>query len=154
MKMPLYEDAEDKIRFNLLKIQSGEKAPIINIGFLTDTQFEQINILRTTINLHQLEQNEIVFIGRHLFNSRTKDGYTVDDMIEQIVSALSSNSVVDISTSWSRIDNPIARADGYGNSVKDRGIFEMTARKPRAELFSVIPKGDNLKPINSIKPTN
>jgi len=152
--MPLYEDAEDRIRYNLLKIQSGEKAPITNIGFLTENQFNQLNLLRSNINLHLLEQNEIIFIGKHLFNSRIKDGYTIDDIIAQIVSALSSNSVVDISTSWSRIDNPVARADGYGNSVNDRGVFEMTAKKPRAELFSVIPKGDDIKPINIKKPTD
>lgn len=57
------------------------------------------------------------------------------------------------SRAWSRIDNPIPRADRYGNLVKDRGIFEMTAKKPRAELFSVMPKGDNIKPINIKKPT-
>ncbi|OAU96701.1 hypothetical protein AO385_0014 [Moraxella catarrhalis] len=38
------------------------------------------------------------------------------------------------------------RNDGYGNLVTDRAIFELTAKKPRAELFSVIPKGDNNKP--------
>lgn len=152
--MPLYADAEDRIRFNLLKIQSGDRAPLTAIGFLTDTQFEQLNTLRAEFDLHLLEQNEIIFIGKHLFISRMKDGYTVEDIIAQIVSALSADSVVDISASWSRIDNPIARADGYGNAVKDRGVFEMTAKKPRAELFSVMPKGDDIKPINVKKPTD
>ena len=40
------------------------------------------------------------------------------------------------------LKNPVQRNDGYGNNVNDLGILELTQRKPRAELFSVIPKGD------------
>jgi hypothetical protein len=151
--LPLYEDAKDKIRFNLQKIQSGDRAPLVTIGHLTDVQFEQMNQRRAALSLHLLEQNEIIFIGKHLFKSRAGDGYTIDDIIDQIVSALSDISVVNISPTWSRIDNPTPRLDRYGNSVMDRGVFEMTAKKPRAELFSVMPKGDNIKPINIKKPT-
>lgn len=151
--MPVYDDAEDRIRFNLLRIEAGERAPLTAIGSLTPIQFEELNVSRAKFDLHLLEQNEIIFIGKHLYNSRMKDGYTIDDIIAQIVSALSENSVVDISATWSRIDNPVPRSDGYGNSVHDRGVFEMTAKKPRAELFSVMPKGDDIKPINVKKPT-
>lgn len=151
--MPVYADAEDKIRFNLNRIERGEHAPLISIGFLTDIQFNKLNSDRAALHLHLLEENEIVFIGRHVFNSRAKDGYTVDDIIDQIFSALSDQSVVNISPTWSRIDNLTPRPDRYGNNVMDRGVFEMTAKKPRAELFSVMPKGDNFKPINIKKPT-
>ena len=34
------------------------------------------------------------------------------------------------------------RDDGYGKQVRDHAVLELTARKPRVELFSVIPKGD------------
>ncbi|WP_293730808.1 hypothetical protein [uncultured Actinobacillus sp.] len=44
------------------------------------------------------------------------------------------------------LENPHQRHDGYGNLVNDRAILELTAKKPRAELFSVIPKGDSIKP--------
>lgn len=145
--MPLYADGVDRIRFSLLKLQAGERAPLTGIGFLTDAQFEDLNTRRAGFDLHLLEQNEIIFMGRHMYASRSKDGYTVDDIIDQIASALSHDSVMDISDTWSCIDNPTARADRYGNSVHDRGVFEMTAKKPRAELYSVIPKGDNNKPI-------
>ncbi len=150
--MPLYGDAESRIRFNLTRIATGERAPSIEIGFLTETQFTELNTGRSSLGLHLLEQNEILFVGRHLYNSRSKDGYTVDDMIEQIVSALSPLSVVNIGPTWSRIDNPVPRSDRYGNIVNDRGVFEMTAKKPRAELFSVMPKGDAIKPIKTKKP--
>ena len=45
------------------------------------------------------------------------------------------------------LENPLGRADGYGNTVHDRAVFECTTKKPRAELFSVMPKGDSRKPI-------
>jgi hypothetical protein len=38
------------------------------------------------------------------------------------------------------------RADRYGNAVLDRVVFECTARYPRPELYSVIPKRDFKKP--------
>lgn len=151
--MPLYEDAEDKIRSNLIKLQSGDRSPLTAIGCLTNAQFEQMNLRRAKFDLHLLEQNEIIFIGKHLYNSRTKDGYTIEDMIDQIASALSADSVINIGENWSLIDNMTPRADRYGNAVMDRGVFEMTAKKPRAELFSVIPKGDQNKPIHIKKPT-
>lgn len=144
--MPLYMNATAQIRLNLQQLQVGQRAPLIRIGVLTDAQFDQINSSRFALDLHVLEQNEIVFIGKHVFNSRSKDGYTIDDMVDQIVSAMSPNSILDVTANWSRIDNPIARADRYGNMVNDRGVFEMTAKKPRAELFSVMPKGDTIKP--------
>jgi hypothetical protein len=67
-------------------------------------------------------------------------------MAAQIESALSSAPVVFANPTMTRMDNLQARADGYGNRVHDRAIFECTQRKPRAELFSVIPKGDDQKP--------
>jgi hypothetical protein len=45
------------------------------------------------------------------------------------------------------MENPSGRPAGYGNIVHDRAIFECTQRKPRAELFSVFPKGDTRKPV-------
>lgn len=146
VSLPLYQGAEELIRLNLEALRDGNRAPIVPIGFLTDVQFEEINRSRKLLDLHLLEQNEILFIGRHLFNSRSSDGYTIDDMVDQIASSLSSISVVNITHQWSRIECPTARPDRYGNMVFDRGVFEMTARKPRAELFSVIPKGDLKKP--------
>jgi hypothetical protein len=44
------------------------------------------------------------------------------------------------------LENPYPRADRYGNTVKDRAILECSARHPKPELFSVIPKGDRIKP--------
>src|SRR5690348_5821558 len=140
--MPLYKRAKEAITKQLTRIQNGERPPVIIVGKFTDKQFAEINKGRVALGLHKLEQNEIVFMGRHLYASRTKDGYSVEDMVTQITSALGEGSVPDIEKVVSYLENPKARNDGYGNSVHDRAIFEMTVRKPRAELFSVIPKGD------------
>lgn len=43
------------------------------------------------------------------------------------------------------VENPVPRPDRYVNAVCDRAIFECSARHPRPELFSVVPRGDRLK---------
>jgi hypothetical protein len=137
---------EEKLRAHLQRIADGEKPPMTIIGHFTDDQFGAINAGRKEADLHLLEKNEIIFMGRHLYTSRSRDGYNVDDMVKQIVSGMSSESVVDLNKLASRMQSATARDDGYGNQVFDRIIFEMTAQKPRAELFSVMPKGDSVKP--------
>ena len=145
--MPLYPDAEAKVRANLRTIAAGGRAALVAIGEFTQRQVDDINAVRRGLRLHEIESREIVFIGRHLYASRMKDGYTIDDMWTQIEAALSSASVVFANPKMTALENPQGRADGYGNTVHDRAIFECTQRKPRAELFSVIPKGDSQKPI-------
>lgn len=149
--MPLYQGATDQIRANLNALRDGLRPPMREIGYLTEVQFEDLNKSRWNLGLHRLEQNELLFIGRHLYKSRAADGYSVEDMVDQITSALAQTAVVSITQHWSRIENLTPRSDRYGNYICDRGILEMTARKPRAEFFSVIPKGDSVKPIN-LKP--
>jgi hypothetical protein len=84
------------------------------------------------------------FVGWHIFKSRVlRDGYTILDVIEQIESALAGQAVVGYQTF---LENPILRRDRYGNTVKDRAIRECSVRHPKPELFSVIPKGDKIKP--------
>lgn len=119
---------------------------MIVIGYFTEIQFAAINASRAAMELHLLEQNEILFMGRHLHASRSKDGYHIEDIVTQLVNALSIDAVAHLDTFVSYTQNPNARDDGYGNQVNDRAVFEMTARKPRAELYSVMPKGDNIKP--------
>jgi len=35
--------------------------------------------------------------------------------------------------------------------VMDEAIFELTTRKPKAELYSIVPKGDRIKPKRQAK---
>ncbi|MGO6905639.1 hypothetical protein ACCS96_36425 [Rhizobium ruizarguesonis] len=146
--LPLYDNAEHTIREMLSKLSFGDRVPMTAIGHFTAVQYAEINLMRDGLNLHRLEHNEILFVGRHALSSRSKDGYTIDDIVAQICSALSADSVPILGPKMTCIQNPIHRSDGYGNSINDKGVFEMTARKPKAELLSVIPKGDNNKPIN------
>lgn len=145
--MPLYDNAIDIIRTNLEQLQNGERPKFVAIGYFTDEQFNKINEFRIANELHPLEQNEILYMGRHHYQSRVeKDGYEISDLIQQIINALSANSQVIMAHRMTAIQNQTPRHDGYGNLVIDRAIFELTSKKPRAELFSVIPKGDNNKP--------
>lgn len=147
--MPLYPNAITNIRNSLEAIARGEKPPVIAIGELTDTQFNEIRRLQETEGLPPLEEKEILFMGRHNYNSRVRDGYTIDDIILQIQSALSANSIAQIYRGTFLISQT-PRNDGYGNQVNDKGVLEMTQRKPKCELYSTIPKGDRIKP-NSIQ---
>lgn len=142
--MPLYENALEVIQANLEQIQNGERPKFVAIGKLTDEQLNTINQKQIEKGLPTVQCNEILYMGRHHYNSRVvKDGYAISDLLKQIESALSETSIVENNKV---LKSTIKRADGYGNMVEDRAVFEMTAKRPRMELFSVIPKGDNNKP--------
>ncbi len=146
--MPLYENGIDRIRANLETIQSGRKAKVVAIGTLTDMQLNAINEHRLSHNAAlPLIVAEVVFIGSHIYKSRIlRDNYTVDDVIDQIVSAMGPESLLVGELPMQTIENPHFRFDRYGNTVRDRIVFECMSRHPRPELFSVIPKGDRIKP--------
>ncbi|WP_438752819.1 hypothetical protein [Pararhizobium sp. O133] len=150
--LPLFDGAEERICEMLKQIEQGQRVQMCAIGNFTEAQFVEINRLRHGIGLHPLENNEVLFVGRHIYSSRSRDGYLISDIVMQISSALSPDSIPIISPRMTCIQNPDARSDGYGNKVHDRAVFEMTARKPKAELFSVIPKGDDNKPIYAKSP--
>jgi len=115
----------------------------VAIGTLTDAQLATINARRNEEGLKPIVP-EVLFVGWHVYRSRVlRDGYSIADVIDQIESAMTGEAVVEYQT-W--IENPVLRADRYGNLVKDRAILECSVRHPRPELFSVIPKGDRIKP--------
>lgn len=143
--MPLYDHIKITLRSHLEAISRGDRVPVIVVGELTDEQFEKIRDLQRNEGLTLLESKEILYLGKHNYNSRSKENYSIDDMIMQIESALSVDSIVSMKRGTT-LENPHPRIDGYGNSVNDRAVLEMTSRKPKAELFSVMPKGDNIKP--------
>lgn len=142
--MPLYTNALELIRSNLEQLRDGERPKFVAIGKLTDQQLLVINQKQEQAGMPTVQCNEILYMGRHHYNSRAiKDGYTIDDLLKQIESALSESSIVENNKVLKSIT---LRDDGYGNKVEDRAVFEMTAKRPKMELFSVIPKGDNNKP--------
>ena len=143
--MPLNDEGAALIRANVEQLQRGRRARLVVIGRLTATQLDAINI-ETVSRGYPPMAAEVVFTGRHVYQSRiVRDGYDVEDVVDQIRSALSSAAVVIATPHMTAIENPLARQDRYGNAVHDRAVFECSARYPRPELFSVIPKGDLLK---------
>ncbi len=144
--MPLSDHADITVREMLSAIANGERIQPCVIGTFTALQFSDISRGRQGMGFEPLGSPEIIFIGRHLYASRARDGYTIDDMAKQIASSLSVAARVIMTRKMTCLQSVKARDDGYGNLVHDRSVFEMTARRPRAELFSVIPKGDIRKP--------
>lgn len=140
--MPLYPNIEAQIRSQLEKISRGEPVGLIDIGEFTADQLAAINRQKLQKGLPIVESAVITFKGKHLYNSRTKDGYTIEDMIDQLRSGLSEDSVVTVTLKMTALQNLTGRQDGYGNHVRDKIVFECTLRWPKAEAFSVIPKGD------------
>jgi hypothetical protein len=146
--MPLYGNAFDLTRANFERIAQGDKPQGVVIGTLTAEQLDAVNRLRAA---HRPPMppvtGEVLFYGRHLYRSRVLgDGYTVEDVLDQIASAMDAASVLAPNPRMTVLQNPRGRADRYGNVVKDLAVLECTARHPRPELFSVMPKGDKKKP--------
>lgn len=144
--MPLYPDAHILIRRNLRRIQKGKSARPVAIGTLSKKQLDDINSLRKRYGLSPIIA-EVLFIGRHAYEKRViGNGYTIDDVTDQICSAMNEASEFLESEGMTAIQNPNPRADRYGNTVNDRIVFECTSKHPRPEVFTVVPKGDKIKP--------
>jgi nucleotidyltransferase/DNA polymerase involved in DNA repair len=146
--MPLYANARAMIRANLEALRDGERVKGVAIGTLTAAQLNAINAQRAAEGgaLPPILE-EVIFFGSHAYQSRVlQDGYTIDDVVDQVMSAMDAQSVVVTSTRMTTIQNPIPRADRYGNRIHDKAVLECTRRHPRAELFTVVPKGDYNKP--------
>jgi hypothetical protein len=153
--MPVFSDALSLIRANLEELRKGNRVRLVAVGTLTEAQLDAINQERAAASARWTSESpryppmvaEVVFMGRHVYESRiVRDGYTVNDVVEQIASAMDSAAVVLKVPTMTAMENPSPRADRYGNSVRDRIVFECSARHPRAEIYSVIPKGDGVKP--------
>lgn len=145
--MPLLPEGRDIIRASLEMFDRGERPLVITIGHLTEEQHLAINAGRQQHGLPSLESREIVMLGKHLHKRRIiDDGYLIDDVLDQIEHGLSPTSRVIMNPKMTGLKNPTPRPDRYGNFVRDQAVLELTARRPKAELFSVIPKGDTNSP--------
>lgn len=145
--MPLYPNSERLIRANLAAIKRGKKPNWVVIGYLTQMQLSAINDDRRLRNFEPIDR-EIVFYGKHIYQSRVvEDGYTDDDLLALIRSALSESCVFIPTRKMTVLRNPVKRNSGYGCSVRDELTLECSGKYPRSELFSVVPRGDvNHKP--------
>jgi hypothetical protein len=144
--MPLYPNAKELIRKNLEAIQAGERVPRVTVGRLTRAQIEAVNAQQAAEGL-PLSIDEVVFVGRHIHKRRIlEEGYTIEDVIDQIESAMDEGSEVIATQYMTAIRNPVARADRLGNLVHDEAILECSRYRPNPDIFSVVPKGDKIKP--------
>jgi hypothetical protein len=147
--MPLLAHAADLIRNNLVRIHRGRKAWPVVIGSLTDTQLGILNAERAQRGFRAMVA-KVVFVGAHIYQSRVvEDGYTFDDVISQIASAMHETSVLRIEPKMNGVVSCVEREDGYGNRIIDWGVLECDMRFPKPELYSVIPKGDKIKPAKN-----
>ncbi|HEY5329372.1 MAG TPA: hypothetical protein VIJ79_05780 [Acidobacteriaceae bacterium] len=139
--MPLYANALNLIRANLEIAAKGQKPPLIRIGELSADQLATVNAQRLEEDLLPVV-SQVLFDGRHLFNSRcVEDGYTIDDVLAQISSAFNDASAV--SPGWSTVlISRIPRIDRSGRVIRDEAVFECHGRLPHPELLSVVPRGD------------
>ncbi len=123
--------------------------PVV-IGTLTDAQLAAINDERRAGRYPPIGK-DVVFMGRHVYTSRIeRDGYTIDDVIDQIISGMDSAAVVLRSPTMTAMENPVERMDQYGNSVRDRVIFECAGRYPRPELL--LSHTERRRPLKAEKP--
>jgi hypothetical protein len=144
--MPLHPEARDLLRANLEGIRDRKKVHAVPLGALTVTQVAAINAARVRLDLNPIIA-EVLFVGGHVYRSRILgDGYTIEDVIDQISSAMEDAAIVLDAAHMTAMENPNLRADRYGNLVRDRAVFECSTRHPRPELFSIIPRGDKIKP--------
>ena len=123
--MPLYAHAIELIRANLEALQRGERVKTVSIGTLTPSQLTAINSNRITHNAALPPVcAEVVFLGGHVYRSRiVGDGYSIDDVIDQIVSAMDEASQLVGNLPMQAVENPTVRLDRYGNQVHDRAIL-------------------------------
>jgi hypothetical protein len=118
--MPLHKNAEKLIRRNLNICAQGKKPPLVVIGSLTQKQLDAINAERQQGDppLAAITA-EIVFDGRHMHRSRCENnGYTIDEVIEQIVSAVCETAEFMPEGRMTTIGATIVRKDRHGNEVQ------------------------------------
>jgi len=144
--MPLHAGALISIRTQLESIAPGTRVGLIEIGVLTPHQFNSINVAPSQLGLQSVESPVLVYLGRHHFVSRTRQGYGVADLLTQLEFAMAADALPHVSMRGTCLLSCKPRHDGYGNEVVDQAILEATARKPSVEVFSVIPKGDRFRP--------
>jgi hypothetical protein len=151
--MPLHEHAAHLIRANLKALQLGKRVPRIIIGTLTDAQVAAINEARANYGNPQPPITaDVLFVGKHIYERRClANGYTIEDVVDQITSAMDSAAVFIPTATFAAIQNWTPREDRYGNKVCDRAVLDCSKHHPRPELYSVTPKGDYIKPPKKVK---
>jgi hypothetical protein len=143
--LPLFADGARKIRQNLQRASRGERPGLVGIGYLTEEQLTLLNLERARIGFPALK-GQVIFRGTHVYESRcVRDGYTVEEVIFQIQEAFSLEATVHYTGGPTSLRSVKTRQGQGGTLIRDEVVFECTSKYPKAELFSVIPRGDGKK---------
>ncbi|WP_103035311.1 hypothetical protein [Castellaniella caeni] len=141
---PVRPGAVNELRGLLEALQRGERAKPVDVGVLTPQQFQQLNAMRQANGQPELATPNLIYKGRHHLESRSKDGYSIDELLKQIESGLSADSIVTQTRRNPVLVNPNVRMNESGSLVNDTAVIN-GQMDGRGELFSVIPKGDRPK---------
>lgn len=141
--MPLYANGLELIRVNLELIQSGERPKVVSVGYLTAQQHQDINTIRAASGMPLLAEPIVLFMGGHLYRSRNADGYSIAEMLVMIEHSMDATAQAHATKRFTGLQGKTSRQDAYGNTITDLAVLELYSRRPKAELFSVIPKGDS-----------
>lgn len=144
---PLKPGALGEARTLLEALQRGDRAKPIDIGSLTPEQFQAINDARGQFGMPQFESPDVFYKGTHHYNSRVTQQdppYSIDDLLQQIQSGMSDQSVVTTGGRSPVLQNPVPRINESGASVNDAAVLN-SSPSGKPELFSVIPRGDGRK---------
>ena len=148
-QMPLSKGAPALIRANLEAVQNGNRVRPVVIGTLTDAQLDAINEERRACGYSPVVK-DVVFMGGHVYASRIeRDGYTIDDVLEQIAGGMDSAAVVLRSPTMTAMENPVQRTDRYGNSVRDRAIFRVF--RPVSPARALLSHAERRRPFKTEK---
>jgi hypothetical protein len=110
---PLSDEPAAVIRANLEQLEAGNKVRLMVIGALTAAQLTAINDERRAHG-YAAVMAEVVFMGRHLYSSRIeRDGYTIDDVLDQIKSGMDSAAVVLRSPTMTAIQRKFSAVQGH-----------------------------------------
>ena len=130
--LPLNADGERLIRANLEQARQGGKPRPATVGRLTDKQLAKLNEERAKRKRDPMDA-DVVFVGLHIYERRIVfDGFSVDDVVLQIVGAMDGDSIIRMSQKMTALQSCRKREDGYGNQVTDEAVLECTGKDPTA----------------------
>ena len=149
--MALYENARELMRANLESAaiwwaserSARKRQPMVRIGALSPEQVTTINRQRKDEADLPAVVAEVLFDGRHMYESRClEDRYTIDDVLDMVEASFQDTSAV--GPGWSTILISVTpRVNADGRTIRDEAVFECHGKfLPHPELRTVIPRGD------------
>lgn len=133
---PLRPGGLKKAEQALIALSKGQHPSTSVIADLTPKQFSDLNAMRVERGLPTFKTPEVLYNGKHHFASRqSKDGATVQEMLAQLEASLDETALATKHNKSPFLQSQTERLDQWGDSVKDRAIFEGGGDRP-TWLFS------------------